>query len=307
MIVITGSNGRVGLLPAIEVLRAGGSALDAVEAGIRAVESNAEDHSVGLGGYPNILGEVEVDAGIMDGRTRAVGAVATLRDVAHPISIARQVLERLPHVLLVGAGAQRFAEEVGAEPLPLLTPEAQAAWRERLVYAGVTDAAGLVAPAPLADVVRRAIDARRRGGTVDFLAQDAAGNLVAGVSTSGFAWKYPGRVGDSPIAGAGYYADNRYGAAGCTGVGELAIRAGTSRSLVFYLQMGYDLQRAGEAAMRDLAELGDVANVGMNVLALDPQGHAAGFSDCGDATYLAMTPEMDEPEERPRVQVTAGS
>ncbi len=310
MIVITGVNGRVGLTPAVDVLRSGGSALDAVEAGARAVELSPDDHSVGLGGYPNLLGVVEVDAGIMDGRTRAVGAVAAIRDYAHPVSIARQVMERLPHVLLVGEGAERFAAEVGAQRLELLTPKAEAAWRERLsAWAGV-DPNEVTSREQLAELVWRAVDDRRRSGTVDFLALDARGDLAVAVSTSGFAWKYPGRVGDSPIAGAGYYADNRYGAAACTGVGELAIRAGTARSLVLRLQMGTSLEGAGRAVMRDLARLAaqDIAGgrggpVGMSVLALDPQGRAVGYSDCGDDTYLAMTPAMHEPEVRPRIVV----
>ncbi|MHB1294830.1 MAG: isoaspartyl peptidase/L-asparaginase [Anaerolineae bacterium] len=307
MIVIAGTNGRVGMKPAMDVLRAGGSALDAVEAGIREVELVAEDHSVGLGGFPNLLGQVEVDAGIMDGRTRAVGAVAAIHDWAHPISIARQVMLRLPHVLLAGAGAERFAREIGATPSRLLTPEVAQIWRDRVRdYAGA-DPDTIQDDPDLASRVLAAMDDRRRGGTIDFLAQDAAGDLAVGVSTSGFAWKYPGRVGDSPIAGAGYYADNRYGAVGCTGVGELAIRCGTARSMVLFLQMGYSLEAAGREVMCDLACMTHAPFVGMNVLAIDPQGHDIGFSNSGDPVYLAITPEMDEPEERRRIQVAGGS
>ncbi len=302
-IVITSGNGRVGILSAAQVLRAGGSALDAVEAGIRAVELNADDHSVGLGGLPNLLGEVELDAGIMDGRTRAVGAVAAVRGFVHPISIARQVMERLPHVLLAGAGAERFAQEVGAGRRELLTPEAERIWRLRLSEALGMDPDEVLGQPGLAELVCRVLDDRRRGGTVDYLALDGRGDLAAGVSTSGFAWKYPGRVGDSPLAGAGYYADNRYGAAGCTGIGELAIRAGTARSAVFCLQMGYDLERAGRTAMADLASLVSLTGSGMSVLLLDPQGRAMGFSNSSPESYWSMTPEMEEPEEHPRVMV----
>jgi len=303
LIVITGSNGRVGIEPAAEALRAGGSALDAVEAGIRAVELNTSDHSVGLAGYPNLLGEVELDAGIMDGRTRAVGAVAALRGFVHPISIARKVMERLPHVLLVGAGAERFGDEVGAERNDHLNLEAQSAWRERVTsYVGMSPLEIATQP-NLAELVWKALDLRRRGGTNDFLALDAAGNLAVGVTTSGFAWKYPGRVGDSPLAGAGYYADNRYGAAGCTGTGELAIRASTARSAIFYLQMGQGLERAGRAAIRELYTLAE-GPWAMSLLLLDPQGRAMGFSSSPEDEYfLAMAPQMSRPEERPRVFV----
>jgi L-asparaginase / beta-aspartyl-peptidase len=308
MIVITGGNGRVGLSAAVEVLRRGGSALDAVEAGIQQVELNAADHSVGLGGYPNVLGEVELDAGIMEGRTRAVGAVAALRGYVHPISVARQVLLRLPHVLLVGAGAERFAAEIGAERRELLTAEAEAAWRERLAQVGRVSADEMAHEPHLVDVVCRLLDPRRRGGTVDFIALDAAGDLASGVSTSGFAWKYPGRVGDSPLAGAGYYADNRYGAAGCTGTGEMAIRAGTALRAVLHLQGGAGLQGAGQAALADLHALGGEARPSISLLLLDPRGRAAGFCTGPQGEgYLAMTPDMAQPEERPWVVVPAAA
>ena len=113
MIVVASANGRVGIGAAIEILRAGGSALDAVETATRLVEANPEDHTVGYGGYPNLLGEVELDASIMDGRTLSAGAVGGLKGFKHPISVARRVMEDLPHVLLVGEGAARFAREIG--------------------------------------------------------------------------------------------------------------------------------------------------------------------------------------------------
>jgi len=307
VIVITGSNGRVGIESAVEALRRGGSALDAVEAGIRAVELNASDHSVGLAGYPNLLGEVELDAGIMDGRTRAVGAVAAVRGFAHPISIAREVMERLPHVLLVGAGAERFGDELGAERNDHLNLEAQAAWREQVAGTIGLDPVEIAAQPNLAELVWRALELPRRGGTNDFLALDTAGSLAVGVTTSGIAWKYPGRVGDSPLAGAGYYADNRYGAAGCTGTGELAIRASTARSAIFYLQMGYGLERAGRAVLDELYALAEEPWA-MGLLLLDPQGRAMGFSSSAGGDYfLAMTLEMSQPEERSRIIVAQGS
>ena len=124
-VIIASERGEVGLPAGIEILRAGGSALDAVEAAVREVESNPDDHWVGVGGLPNLLGVVELDASIMDGRTRAAGAVAAVRGYAHPISIARLVMERLPqHLMLVGEGAERFAAEMGFEQEQTLTDEA---------------------------------------------------------------------------------------------------------------------------------------------------------------------------------------
>lgn len=124
--------GRVGISTAMEMLRNDGSAIDAVEAGIRLVESNPQDNTVGLGGIPNLLGEVELDASIMDGQTMAAGAVAALRGYEHPISIVRKIIEELPHVLLVGSGAERFAAEMGFEGRELLAEESKEVWEERL-------------------------------------------------------------------------------------------------------------------------------------------------------------------------------
>src|SRR5262249_13370902 len=139
-VVVASERGEVGIAAAMELLRAGGSAMDAVEAALRVAEANEADHYVGVGGLPNLLGEVELDASIMDGASRRVGAAVT--GSPHPISIARAVCDRLPqHVLLVGAGAERFADEVGIERGPTLTDEAKKLWREGLEPAGL-EAAG---------------------------------------------------------------------------------------------------------------------------------------------------------------------
>lgn len=304
MIVVASSNGRVGISAAMEVLRNGGSAIDAVEAGIRLVESNPEDNTVGLGGIPNLLGEVELDASIMDGRTRAAGAVAALPGYEHPISIARKVMEELPHVLLVGSGAERFAAEMGFERRELLTEETRKVWEERLLEA-IPEAVlpNLGEEPALRQWVKLVMESRRAGGTVNFLAQDAEGNLCTGVSTSGQGWKYPGRVGDSPLIGAGNYADNRYGAAACTGLGEMAILAGTAHSVVLYLKMSLSLEEAGRQAMEDLQVLPGPYLGPMNIVALDKDGRHAAFSNQENRTYIYMTEEMDELEELPRVLV----
>lgn len=304
MIVVASSNGIVGIQTAVQVLRAGGTAVDAVEAGIRLVEANPDDHTVGYGGYPNILGQVELDASIMNGRTLESGAVAALQGYPHPISIARKVMEELPHVLLAGAGAARFAAEMGFTAQEMLTPEAQRVWQERLQRDMPPEVfANLHAQPALRDWVRLATDPERAGGTVNFIAQDAHGDIACGVSTSGWAWKYPGRLGDSPIIGAGNYADNRYGAAACTGMGEMAIRAATARSLVLYLKMGMTLAEAGTEAMRDLADLhGRFLSV-MNIIALDRHGQPAAFSSQQGKTYIYQHADMAEPVEALRTFV----
>jgi len=304
VIIVASSNGIVGIEQAMAVLKRGGSALDAVETGIRLVEANPEDHSVWLGGYPNLLGEVELDAAIIDGRALTSGAVGAMQGYPHAISVARRVMERLPHVFLVGRGAERFASEMGFERRELRTEEAMRVWKERLLLDMNEEQVAHVAKlADLSKWVELATDPQRTMGTVNFIAQDGQGDICAGVSTSGWAWKYPGRLGDSPVVGAGLYADNRYGAATCTGMGEMAIRASTARSMVLYLKVGMPLRQAGREAMKDLDDLGGRYLGGMNFLALDHEGRHAGFTNGDGDAYLAMTAEMKQPERIERIRI----
>ncbi len=307
MLVISSTNGRVGIQEAMRVLKHGGSAVDAVEAGIRPVESNPEDHTVGYSGLPNLLGEVEVDASLMEGRTLKAGAVGAVKKCEHAISLARKVMEELPHVMLVGAGAERFAREMGFPERDLLTAEAHRVWRQIFedevpqVYAERTNYID-----SLRKFARRAADPERPNETVNFIAMDARGNLAAGVSTSGWAWKYPGRLGDSPVIGAGNYADDRYGAAACTGRGEMAMRLCTAHTVVMYLKMGMRLADAGAQAIRDLAHLVDPYFGRVSIVAMDARGNHAAFCNAPDTTYVYMTERMDTWEEAPRIHVPTG-
>jgi beta-aspartyl-peptidase (threonine type) len=304
MIVVASTNGTVGIEESMRILKAGGSALDAVEAGIRLVEDNPEDHSVGYSGYPNILGEVELDACIMNGQSLETGAVGAMRDYRHAIAVARQVMEKLPHVFLVGPGAERFAAEMGFDSGDLLTESARQVWEKRLREDMSNEIFDQLAEQPdLWKWVELATDPERTRGTVNFLAQDTAGNIAGGVSTSGWAWKYPGRLGDSPVIGAGLYADNRYGAAACTGMGEMAIRASTAHSMVFYMKHGASLAEAGRKAMADLDDLGGKYLSRMSFIALDAAGNPGGFSNGEGQTYTYMTPNMSEPAIAPRTFV----
>lgn len=307
MIVVASTNGTVGIGAAMEILRAGGTALDAVEAATRLVEDNPDDHTVGYSGYPNLLGEVELDASLMDGKTLSAGAVGALRGFRHPISVARRVMHELPHVLLVGEGAARFAREIGMVEEDLLTPEAAEVYRQGITGALPADKQSWLQGGiedNLSRLARITADPEQAAGTVNFIAQDRAGNIASAVSTSGWAWKYPGRLGDSPIIGAGNYADNRYGACVCTGWGELAIRLGTARSVVLYQRLGFGLEQACRQAMEDLrAAVVDPAQVIMNLVALNRDGRPAGMSTSPDRSYLWMTPDMSEPVEEARVFV----
>ena len=311
-ILVASENGREGILAAIELLRMGGRAIDAVELACRITEDDPDDHSVGYSGLPNVLGEVELDASIMDGRTLQAGAVAALQGYGKPITLARQVMTETPHALIVGSGAARLAAEMGHTPTNMRTEEALRRWRQRYDEYGLQPgnhadlrkvAQQLTRPLHLDDSVYERnpapVESEAKNdtlGTVNYLALDRYGDIASAVSTSGLAWKYPGRVGDSPIIGAGNYCDNRYGAAACTGMGELAIRAGTARSLVLYMKMGMALREAGLEALRDLNALGALPGQYMNFVALSANGDHAGFTTVAAKKYLFMRANMNEPE-----------
>lgn len=304
MIVVSSDNEAVGVKEAVHVLKTGGTAIDAVEAGISLVEDNPNDHTVGYGGYPNLLGEVELDASIMNGRTLESGAVGAIKGYPHPISIARKVMENLPHVMLVSTGAERFAAEMGFSQQNLLTDEARDVWEKRLrkdmpehIFSHLQEERNL------REWVRLATDPERATGTVNFIAQDSNGDIACGVSTSGWAWKYPGRLGDSSAIGAGNYADNRYGAAACTGMGEMAIRGATAHSIVFYMKMGLSLAEAGKRAVEDLNDLGGRFLSGMRTITLDKDGNHAAFSSIPDTFYIYQRADMSVPERIARTYV----
>jgi L-asparaginase / beta-aspartyl-peptidase len=307
MLLVGSENAGVGFADGMQILRAGGRALDAVEAVFRRVESNPDDHSVGYGGLPNILGEVELDASLMDGRSLEAGAVCAVQGYEHVISLARQVMRRLPHVYLAGAGAERLARELGMPRRRLLTARARATFdrkvtrqlrrRHRTLQARVRAAT---------QDPQVAAGAEDYFGTVNVIALDSHRNIASGVSTSGWAWKYPGRVGDSSVIGAGNYADSRYGACACTGYGEMAIRCGTARSLVLYLKMGLSLERSTRETMTDLRHVSVPFPPRMNLVAVDRGGRHLGATTetVRPLRYLYQTGRMSAPALRPRLVVS---
>ena len=205
VVISTWQHGLAANAAAWKVLSKGGRALDAVEAGVRESESDPKVSSVGLGGLPDASGTVTLDACIMDEKGDC-GSVACLRDIENPISVARMVMEKTPHVMLVGEGAKRFALENGMKEKELLTPRAKKEWDKW--------------KADHPDAIKHWEINVENHDTIGMVAIDANGNLSGACTTSGLAWKLPGRVGDSPIIGAGLYVDNEVGAASATGVGR---------------------------------------------------------------------------------------
>ena len=260
-----------------KVLAGGGRALDAVEQGARVPEADLRNHSVGRAGYPDRDGRVTLDASIMDEHGNC-GAVAAIEHIAHPISVARRVMEHTPHVLLVGDGALQFALEQGFPRERLLTPESEAAWRTWLKTAKYSPAVhGEVKAYPTGPGGKPG-DARNHD-TIGMLAIDAKGNLSGACTTSGMAWKLHGRVGDSPIIGAGLYVDNEVGAATSTGVGEEVIRNVGSFLVVELLRQGRSPEDAcREAVERILRRKPQTKDLQVGFLAIDKKGNVGAWA-----------------------------
>lgn len=297
------------LYAGVKVLAKGGSALDAVEAATRLVESNPDDTSVGLGGIPNILGVQEMDASLMCGRTLRTGAVGALKGFIHPISVARKVLEEAPHVMLVGEGAELFARVMGCEEGSLETETSKKVYKafvaDAFKHEGIDQSQEWVVTYASSQNLREWYDrlADKHHGTVNIQAMDENGDIASAVSTSGTALKFPGRLGDSPIIGAGNYCDNRYGAAACTGRGELAIRNSTARTIIHYMEDGLSVREAAFRAMKDIHALNTFG--GMNCLALDAKGNtvSATIRDDRKSIHWCMVVGMKEPEKRTGINV----
>jgi L-asparaginase len=273
MILVTNNEGTLGAPTTAGLLAAGAPALDAIEAGIRLIEADERVRTVGRGGWPNLLGEVELDACLMDGATLRTGAVGALKGFLHPVGVAREVMRRLPHELLVGEGAARFAKEIGAPEADNLIADSRRAW-QAWFDAELTEEQKRAWPeTELSALCRDAIDPEVGRDTTVFLAQDSSGNICSGTSTSGWGWKYPGRLGDSPIVGAGSYADARYGATACTGAGEMAIRCGTARSVVLYMKRGASVSEAVHEAAQDMAHLKGGLISRVTIHAIDNKGN----------------------------------
>lgn len=263
IVVSTWDFGLAANAAAWEILQKGGYALEAVEAGVAVPEKDPLVTSVGLGGYPDRDGRVTLDACIMDEQLNC-GSVACLEHIVHPAAVARKVMEKTPHVMLTGEGALRFALDQGFKKENLLTPQSEAAWKEWLKKAEYD-------PQPNWEL---------NHDTIGMLALDESNRLSGVCTTSGMAWKMHGRVGDSPIIGAGLYVDGEVGGATCTGMGEEMIRIAASHSVVEAMRNGKSPQAACEAVVkRYFKQRGEKAR-GKQVclLAMDNRGNVGAFS-----------------------------
>lgn len=294
-----------------QVLKKGGRALDAVEAGVHVPESDPNNHTVGYSGFPDRDGHVTLDACIMD-ELGNCGSVAALEHIVHPISVARKVMEKTPHVMLVGEGALQFALENGFKKENLLTPESEKAWKEWLKKSEYK---------PVMNIENQSYEGKKgtsafNGGetnatafnplklpgnvynhdTIGMVALDAQGNLSGACTTSGMAFKLHGRVGDSPIIGAGLYVDNEVGAATATGVGEEVIRVVGSFLVVELMRQGYSPEAAcKEAVMRIVKKNPDRAKgIQIGFLALNKKGEHGAYCLHEGFSYAVTTGDDKE-------------
>lgn len=260
-----------------KILSKGGTALDAVEAGVRVTESDPNIMTVGLGGLPDRDGFVTLDACIMDENNKC-GSVAFLQDIENPISVARKVMEDTPHVMLAGEGARQFAFEKGFKKTNLLTEKAKKAWEEWKKKSKYE---------PVINVENH--------DTISQLALDANGNLSGACTTSGMAFKMHGRIGDSPIIGAGLFVDNEVGAACATGMGEAIIRVAGSAIVVELMRNGRTPYEAcKETVDRILKKHSDLKNLQVGFLALNKNGEVGAYSVYAGFNYAVLSEFQNE-------------
>ncbi|MBS1584388.1 MAG: N(4)-(beta-N-acetylglucosaminyl)-L-asparaginase [Bacteroidetes bacterium] len=282
-----------------KVLKSGGTALDAVEAGVRIPEADPRVNSVGYGGAPDRDGHVTLDACIMDHKYRC-GSVMAIEHIMHPISVARLVMEKTPHIVLAGEGALQFALENGFKKENMLHPEAEKAWKEWLKKAEYN---------PVMNAENKGYHKKKdpmpgsktNHDTIGMLAMDARGNLSGACTTSGLAYKMRGRVGDSPIIGAGLYVDNEVGAATSTGVGEEVIRIAGSHLVVELMRQGYSPEKACKKAVERIIKCNPEVAKKAQVcfLAMNKHGEHGGYALHPGFVYALRdknTEEMMQPK-----------
>lgn len=297
MFLLANYEGRSGTELAAKLLAQNENGLRAIIEGIKIVEANPDIHTVGMSSWPNILGELQLDASVMDGTTRRTGSVGALRGFLHPVEVAYRILTDLNHEILVGEGAERFAREIGAITNKNETDVSLTAWHKHLEQVLTAEQKKHFPEVRLLDIKSEAIDPEKMFDTTVYLSIDNEKRISSATSTSGWGWKYPGRLGDSPIIGAGSYADSRYGACACTHTGEMSIRAGTARSVVLYLKMGLSVADAVYEAARDLADLetGYLDEVTIHAIDKDGNYKVVGLNSSEEIRYVIWHPQLEKP------------
>jgi N4-(beta-N-acetylglucosaminyl)-L-asparaginase len=264
-LIISSANGVRALDKGMDILKKGGDTLDAVVAAVTVVEDDPNDDSVGYGGLPNEEGEVELDASVMHGPTHRAGSVASVRRIKNVSRLAKTVMEKTNHVMIVGDGARRFAVAEGFEEMNLLTEHSRKIWLAWKAKSSFNWRPGIDSPewkeylAEIFDhdqekiVYAESVIAHPRTGTIPCMAVDSNGDISATTTTSGLSWKIPGRVGDSPIIGAGCCVDNEVGAAGSTGKGEENIKISGGHTIVEMMRKGMSPEQACLEALARIA------------------------------------------------------
>lgn len=289
---------------AYELIKSGVDTLDAVIAGVNLVEDDPNDTSVGYGGLPNEEGEVELDCSVMHGPTRSAGAVASLRYIKNPSKVAKLVMEHTDHILLVGEGALRFALSHGFKKEELLTDFSRKVWLRWREERGERDAWGpsKIQTVPetnrTEELLIQRILRERPTGTINCLAVNAKGEVSGVTTTSGLAWKIPGRVGDSPLIGCGLFVDNDVGAAGSTGRGEENIRIAGGHTVVENMRRGMNPQEAClDALKRAVSRYGGRPDFQLNFYAVNKAGQYAGAAIWSGARFAVADPTGSRVEE----------
>jgi len=276
LIISTWSHGFPASKKALKVLANNGNLLDAITSGINLSENDPANHSVGLGGYPDADGNVTLDASIMDWSGNA-GSVACLQGIKNPINVARLVMEKSKHVFLTGNGAQKFALNNGFVKENLLTEKIKVEWEKWI-------------ESQKKRMIDPVLGSEKNHDTIGLLAIDKDGNIAGGVSTSGWGYKHPGRVGDSPIIGAGLFVDNEIGAACATGLGERVIETVGSFLIVEMMRQGFSPLEAIKIAVERLKKRSnDNQNFQVAYIALNKNGEHAGYSLRNGFEYAIVT------------------
>ncbi len=280
IVISTWNHGLEANKAAWKVIEGGGTSLDAVEQGVRVTESDLTNRSVGIGGRPDRDGHVTLDACIMDSNSKC-GSVACLEGIDHPISVARKVMEETQHVMLVGEGARDFALDYGFGKIKTPIKEVKKDWKKW--------------KKENKELFKKPVINHENHDTIGMLAMDQSGRISGACTTSGWAYKLPGRVGDSPIIGAGLFIDQEVGGAVATGLGEAIIRIAGSHTVVELMRHGYEPEEACRMAVeRIIAKHDDLEGLQCGFIAIDKNGNYGGYSVYNGFNFALKTKNQEE-------------